>query len=155
MKQYQSTHHCRKCQKFHHTLLHSDQETEIHAPTQGVNLTANASPDTLPGALLMTCCVLSHGPDGSSIHTRALLDSASSVSFVSECLAQALHLKQSHRDTRIHGVAGLSHDFCNQSLANFVISPLQGFTKEINMSVVIVPRVTCEQLTQPIPFRSE
>ena len=77
-------------------LLHSDQDTEIHASTQGVNLTANASPGTLPGALLMICCVLSRGPDGSSIHARALLDSASSVSFVSEHRAQAQRLKRSH-----------------------------------------------------------
>ena len=50
---------------------------DIHAPTQGVNLTANASPGTLPGALLMTCRVLSCGPDCFSIQVRALLDSAS------------------------------------------------------------------------------
>ena len=71
-------------------------------------MAANASPGSLPGAVLMTCRVLSHGPDGSSIQARALLDSASSVSFISEHLAQALRLKRSHRDARIHGVAGLS-----------------------------------------------
>ena len=93
VKQCRSTHHCHKSQKFHHTLLHIDQEMKIYAPTQGVNLTANANPDTLPGALLITYRELSHGPDGSSIQARALLDSASSVSFVSEHLVQALRLK--------------------------------------------------------------
>ena len=82
---------------------------EIHAPTQGVNLVANASPGTPTGALLMTCRVLSHGPDGSSIQARALLDSIF-VSFISERLAQALCLKRSDRHARIHGIAGLSHD---------------------------------------------
>ena len=37
--------------------------------------------------LLMTCRIVVYAPDGSSIEARALLDSASSASFVSERLA--------------------------------------------------------------------
>ena len=43
-------------------------------------------------SLLMICRVLVHGPNGSSVESRALLDSASSASFVSERLAQSLRL---------------------------------------------------------------
>ena len=38
----------------------------------------------------MTCCVLVIAPDGSTAEVRALLDNASSASFVTEWLAQSL-----------------------------------------------------------------
>ena len=107
-----------------------------------MSLTSNTSPETTPGSLLMTCRVLSRGPDGSSIESRALLDSASSISFVSERLAQAVCLQRFRRDAKIHGVEGLSHDSHSQSFTNLVISPMQESTKEINVKAVIVPRVS-------------
>ena len=156
VRQCRSVNRCRKCQKSHHTLLHVDQGAEAHAPpTPGVNLPSNASPGTAPGSLLMTCRVLTRGPDGSSIESRALLDSASSISFVSERLARALHLPRSRRDAKIHGVAGLSHDAHTQSFTNLVVSPLQDSTEEIHVSAVIVPRVTCDLPSQHIPFKAE
>ena len=120
-----------------------------------MNLTSNASPETTPGSLLMTCRVVSRGPDDSSIESRALLDSASSISFVSERLAQALRLPRFRRDAKIHGVAGLSHDSHSQSFTNLVVSPVQESTKEINVNAVIVPRVTCDLPSQPVPFKTE
>ena len=67
------------------------------------------------------------------------LDSASSISFVLERLAQALRFPRFRRDAKIHGVAGLSHDSHSQSFTNLVISPVQESTKEINVNAVIVP----------------
>jgi hypothetical protein len=82
----------------------------------------------------MTCRVLVRGSDGSKVEARALLDSASSASFMSERLTQSLRLPRFHRDVRILGVAGLSHESPTQSLTKFVISPLQDPTKTIGVS---------------------
>ena len=57
--------------------------------------------------LLMTCRVLVVAPDGSTVNARALLDSGSTVSFISERLAQVLRLPRSQQQATIHGVAGL------------------------------------------------
>ena len=124
VKQCRSAHRCYKCQKSHHTLLHVDRDPTPSVP--GVSLTVNASPGTTSGSILMTCRVLSRGPDGSSIESRALLDSASSVSFVSERLAQNLRLPRSRRDAKIHGVTGLAHYSHAQSFTSLVVSPLDG-----------------------------
>ena len=79
----------------------------------------------------------------------------SSISFVSECLAQALRLPRFRQDAKIHGVAGLSHDSHSQSFTNLVVSPMQKSTKEINVKAVIVPRVTCDLPSQPVPFKAD
>ena len=78
-----------------------------------------------------------------------------SISFVSERVAQALRLTRSRRDAKIHGVAGISHDSHTQSFTSIVVSPLQDSSKEINVSAVIVPRVTCDLPSQHIPFKVE
>ncbi len=96
-------------------LLHIDQATGTTAlatcniPVPNMNHSTNAT-HTQSGSLLMTCRVLTEGPDGSSVEARALLDSASSVSFVSERFAQALCVPRSRQAAKIHGVAGLSHN---------------------------------------------
>ena len=88
LKECKSSHHCRSCQKPHHTFLHIDAR-ETNPPSV---ISSNTSMGTLPDTLLMTCQVLVQGPDGSKVKARALLDSASSSSFISECLVQSLSI---------------------------------------------------------------
>ena len=72
-------------------------------------------------SLLMTCHVLVDS-DGSLVEACALLDSASSASFVSERLANIFNLPQTkHKAKRISGVAGLTHKSPTQSIAQFKI----------------------------------
>ena len=123
VKQCRSSNRCRKCQKSHHTLLHVDQSNDTPlSPTPSVSLTSNTSPETTPGSLLMTCRVLLRGPDGSSIESRALLDSAFSISFVSERLAQALRI--------------LSHDFVE--MPRYMVSRASPMTLIVSLSLTLL-----------------
>ena len=70
----------------------------------------------------MTCRTLVSAPDGSSVETRALLDSASSASSVSECLVQSLSLPRTSQNVRVSGIGGLSHDSPIQYISNVKIS---------------------------------
>ena len=81
LKNCKSCHHCRTCQKPHHTLLHTDAQEPLPAI-----VSSNTATGIVPGTLLMTCQVFIKAPDGSNVKVRALLDSASSSSFVSERL---------------------------------------------------------------------
>ena len=56
---------------------------------------SNAATRISSNVLLMSCSVLVIVPDGSTANARVLLDSGSSVSFISERLAQALRLPRS------------------------------------------------------------
>ena len=99
----------------------------------------------------MTCQVLVDAPNGSSVTARALLNSASSVSFVSERPSQSWSFPPSHQNTKISGVAGLSHNSPLQAVANFNISPVSDLTKRFSVTAV-VPRVTCDLSLHPVLF---
>ena len=113
VKQCKSVHRCKRCQRPHHTLLHVDStpinSTPISVTSQTINpaappftpqsmgmttvpqnepqngtISSNTAIQLKSNSLLMTCRVLVGAPDGTSVETRALLDNASSASFVSE-----------------------------------------------------------------------
>ena len=88
---------------------------------------------------------------GSSVEARALLDNASSASFISERLANSLSLKRRRQSIRVSGIGGMSHKSPLQSITTFEISSLQPSGNRIEVTTVIVPKVTCD-LPMPIPF---
>ncbi len=57
-------------------------------------------------------------PDGSSICARGLLDSGSTISFVSERLAQSLQLLKSPQQIRISAIAGTLPQFSTTLCCN-------------------------------------
>ena len=93
-----SIHKCRKCQRPHHTLLHMESQrdsptrpstsTESPESNDTTRIASHTAVRLKSSSLLMTCRVLVSAPDGSTIEARALLDNASSTSFVSERLVQ-------------------------------------------------------------------
>ena len=100
----------------------------------------------------MTCRILVVSPNGSSLEARALLDGASSASFISDHLARTLNLPGSSWNTYITGIAGLSHKSPTQSITNFVVSPSRSPSPRIQVSAIIVPQVTCDLLLHSVPF---
>ena len=127
VRQCQSHHKCKRCQWPHHSLLHL--ETPEHSnnshipppPTPPVNSVLTHTTTGLPpNSLFMTCEVV---VNGSTIRARALLDSASSISFISERLVRSLSLPRSPSSIKISGVAGLTHKSSLHSVATFTVSP--------------------------------
>ena len=158
-KQCTSLSKCRKCQRPHHTLIHNEVAAgQSDSSPQASTVTATASTNAATGftsnTLLMTCQVLVHSLDGATLKARALLDSASSTSFISERLAQALRLPKSSRSIRISGIAGLSHRSPLHSTVSFDVSPTSCKDDKINVSAVAVPRVTSDLPLQPIPLNA-
>ena len=90
----------------------------------------------------MTCRILVHTPDGTFVEARALLDSASSASFVSERLSQSLCLTRMLSSAKIHGIAGLSHHSPLQAAVSLIISPTRTPNNKLNISPIVLPKVT-------------
>ena len=103
--------------------------------------------------LLMTTRVLITAPDGSSVETRALLDNASSASFISERLANSLSLPRASQSIRVSGIGGMSHKPPLQSVVQFQLSSLHPGGRKINVTAIVVPKVTCDLPMSPITFR--
>ena len=100
---------CRKCHKFHHTLLHKEAETKPEETKKPTNTTYAAPSRRGEEVLLMTCRVEVMAPDGSITQARALLDCAASTSLITERLAQQLHLPRRSSNFTINGVAAVSY----------------------------------------------
>ena len=156
VKDCSSHHRCKTCQKPHHTLLHVESKAEAHTQTESgttstTRLPTHAAVGFRSNMLLMTCCVLVEGPDGSMARARAILDSASSASFISERLAQRLHLCRSRHHARISGFAGLSSSTSAQSIADFKISSLHAPSGSLTSrpSLFLVSRVTYHSIPSP------
>ena len=136
VRQCKTLHRCKNCQKPHHTLLHIENQGEtppILPPTNTPEkpVVSNTAIAFKSDSLLMTCHVLVSAPNGSSIEVRAILDSASSASFISEHLAQSLCLPPSNQNARILGITGISYKPPIQSIATFDISAVRSLSKNL------------------------
>ena len=112
VRECKSLHRCRTCQKPHHSLLHVESKAPQPTPPPAPPVkpvTSNLATGLASDSLLMTCWVLVHALNGSVTKVRALLDSASSASFISERLTHLMEFPRTHQNLKISGVAGLSH----------------------------------------------
>ena len=154
---------CRRCQKPHHTLLHIDQilkeaeqgASHVSATQPAVSSTCNTATSVAPNVLLMTCQVLIHSPDGTAVKACALLDSASSTSFISERLTQTLGLSRSSQNVKITGIAGLSHRSPLHSVVTFDISSTSSPNEKTQVTAVTLPRVTSDLPQKPVSLNAD
>ncbi len=109
-----------------HTLLHVEK-------TDSPSVSSNTVMKIRANALLMTCYVKVKSPEGSVITARALLDSASSASFVTERLARA-YLVLAHFWSYWH----------HHSVASFSIITTSPPGETIDVVAIVSPIVTCD-----------
>ena len=69
----------------------------------------------------MTCQVIAVGPDNTSYKARALLDSTSSTSFISERVAQHIRLPRLQQDSKVSEIRGGTMRLSLQASANFIV----------------------------------
>ena len=86
------------------------------------------------------------------MEARALLDSASSSSFISERIVQSLRLKCSKQRITVSGIGGLSPNHPVQSITSFRIASMTSNERTIDVTALVVPKVTCDLLTFPVPY---
>ena len=160
-RQCKSTHKCKVWQKLHHTLLHIDQQnptppagsqmaTPVYStPVSSTPVSSNGDMKLKLNALLMTCRVSVIAPDGSSVEPRALLDNASSASFVSKRLVQSLSLPRFNQKFECLALV-VCHKGPLSQLPNLSRRIQQ---KEDRDPAVVVPKVTCDLPLAPVPFQ--
>ncbi|KAL1122287.1 hypothetical protein AAG570_003692 [Ranatra chinensis] len=160
-----SKHTCSSCQKQHHSLLHHPSSTASHSAFPGTtasNLTSHGPPETLKSSaaplkvpsgpavlstslqpssvLLATALVKLYTSKTNFIIVRAVLDSASQASFVSEAAVNSLKIKRDHSAIPISGI-GLS-DSQSSGLSHISVASLSGAVVSTNHPFLVLPVIT-------------
>ena len=109
-------------------------------PGHNVQVSSNASAGSnVPNTLLMTCQVQIQAPDSTSVKARALLDSESTMSFVSERIVQSLGLRLT-----VSGIGGMSTKSSQSFVSPLQVSSLYSPEVKYKITATVVPRVTCD-----------
>ena len=125
---------CKKCHQPHHSWLHIDAKSKdrkaskarSHSKESSDMVTANMTRTVQHNqVLLMTCKVQILGRDGSTMQARTLLDSVSSTSLITKCLAQRLGLKRKQVKVSISGIGGHPGEVSPRSMVDFRIAFLK------------------------------
>ena len=159
---------CQKCGKAHHTLLHQHSGVNPRVSTSSSksgeqggfhSLAATNSPSThrshlshpkVPSqsqCIFVMFRVMVTTPEGYKTQSRALLDSASSSSFITERLAQRLHLPRQHYHIEVAGIGGTTHGPSSHSFVSFNVpsmcpSPNKYRKSQWEVEAIMLPRIT-------------
>ena len=118
----------------------------VFTPVGSHFVCSNLATQLKSNTLMMTCRVLVSTPDGLSVEARALLDCASSASFISGRLAQTLRLPRHSQSASITGMAGLTHHSSSQSVTSFNIFSLKALITKLGETAIIVPKAEWKHL---------
>ena len=164
---------CQRCNKPHHTLLHkpTSEGTSTGTPSESrrrsrtrspqvngpssvpTQITHLAHPDSKSRqqcVLLMTCQLLVITANGQRTRARALLDSASSTSFITERLAQHLRLPRQRGHVQVAGIGGI-HCPSSCSIVSFGVASSNQPKQPIwGVEAVVLPKITAELPTLPV-----
>lgn len=94
-------------------------------------------------------------PDGTTTQARVLLDSTSSTSFVSERLAQCLHLPRLRRQAQITGIGSLAHQSLAQTVVHINVAPMLPTGERLEVEAIVLLKVTSDLPLHPVPFNHE
>lgn len=95
---------------------------------------------------------MGYGPDGRSVRTRALLDSGSTASFVTQKLAKSLDLEFQHINITIEGFGARPEKAPPKSYVSFKVSSVRDPHDLVQVSALAFPTVTSDLPIQPIPY---
>lgn len=156
---------CRHCSRKHHELLHTD-ESSVSASmstngTTNSTSTANSSTTQLNAhhqttneailneqqqqqsstVLLATACVTIQATDGSKHIVRALLDTGSQASFISQDCVHRLRLKRENIVVKVSGL-GSSDAGTSKGIVNIGIGSQHNSSTKIFVDALILNRIT-------------
>ena len=169
---------CLKCEKRHHTFLHlsshaaqpTSEETRQNVPvvptpgmttntqttnTAAVSTITSATYATMPevttsnSLLMMTAMVLLSGSNGHQMIARALLDPASTASFVTERAVQHLMLRGQKQEISINGIGRTQCPTQSSTVVEINLTSTQHTSCLNNVQAIVLP-----SMTKHLPLKS-
>lgn len=126
---------CRFCNQAHNSLLH--EEIEIERPTTSTNSMVGLNPSRI---VLRSAIVYVQAIDGELLEFRALLDSCSESSFISERAVQALRLQKETADFDMSGIGESSCGKATHSVNAIIKSRINNF--DMSVQALVIKSVT-------------
>jgi len=150
--QCKSTKSCGECGKRHHSLLHlSDTDRQNTAPesttSAHVTVAAVKVQHCHASILLSTALVKVQSDNGDVITVRALLDSASQSSFITESCVKRLGLHREKTTITVQVLFGTPVPVVRGS-TTITVRPTRHDSPQLTVNVLILPRIT-----GPIPAK--
>ena len=97
---------------------------------------------TSNSVLMMTAEVILSGPNGHQMVARALLDPASTASFVTERLVQQLKLRKQKQEITINGIGETQCSTQSNAVVNINLTSTQSSSTWANVQAIILPSLT-------------
>lgn len=145
--QCKSTKSCVQCGKRHHSLLHlsdTDRQTDEPEVTTSAHVTVAAAAKVKhyhTSILLSTALVKVQNENGEVITVRALLDSASQSSFITENCVYRLGLSREKTKVTVQALSGTPVPVVRGS-TTITIRPVHHDSPKLAVNVLILPRIT-------------
>lgn len=145
--QCKSTKSCVQCGKRHHSLLHlsdTDRQTDEPEVTTSTHVTVAAAAKVKyshTSILLSTALVKVQNANGEVITVRALLDSASQSSFITENCVYRLGLSREKTKVTVQALSGTPVPVVRGS-TNITLRPVHHDSPKLAVNVLILPRIT-------------
>ncbi|CAG7722444.1 unnamed protein product, partial [Allacma fusca] len=131
---------CKKCQARHHTLVHIDHHEVNSEDAPAANMNHVAQIPQRTHVLLPTAIVHLQDNQGNQKPVRALLDSGSDTSFVTEDCVKRLGLKSTPTSITVNGVAATNVGFAKKKVQLSISSRIYEFKASIE--ALILPKIT-------------
>ena len=159
--QCQSSQRCKKWSGAHHILLHCDTSksergtlpksanVELSKRTPVEKVTSNFWNGNQGSVLLMLCQVVVRGPNGSTAEARALLDSGSEASFITEKLAQQFSLSP-HRGPMITCIGETTPHIRPKGLVSIQVTDIHQNGKVHSVQVLVMSKIMTSTPAHPV-----
>jgi hypothetical protein len=135
---------CRVCKRKHHTHLHRNQATSTTAETQPTSIVSShiGSVENDYQVMLSTVVVNLKARNGVIQPCRALLDSGSQASLISEACVQRLGLQRSRSNVTISGIGQSGSGNSRGKVKLVIYSRVSDFS--IDVDALILPKLTSD-----------
>ncbi|XP_043466286.1 uncharacterized protein LOC122501086 [Leptopilina heterotoma] len=146
--------HCKKCNRKHNTLLHTEENPKSDTPSQNLQIcvqpqcetnnspTQNLQVRVQSQVLLSTAVVYLHDKNNKQFKARVVLDSGSQSNFITEKFAEILNLDRREINIPVEGLNQLETKI-KQSVSTQVKSMQTEFAAKLEF--LVIPRI-CNSL---------